>query len=313
MKHSPEEIGQRMDALHVWGALLPFNWAVKPSGTVFPYFCSVLKEEGGGVRVRFLMLEGWRTMHDYVRTRADANFGFCSSPTELPHLEMIVLESGETALFRHDPGFLPVGASAAQRELAAKILWESYGIMLRIESDPQLPMKYAEDRAVFARVENPQGEWRDEPLVIPDPAPHVEKISFEKADVKRAQDLPFESGSALEVDFRLIPGMGAGPQGARLRSVYQLIAVEPGAGAPAIDMKATVPADGGIRQLWESMPPRLLKALVGRGRIPGEIKVQSGRVFRFLRPLCMELPFKLSLHDSLPELRSSGIPGKGLP
>ena len=302
-----------MDALHVWGALLPFNWAVKPAGTVFPYFCSLMGENAAGVRVRFLMLEGWQTMHDYVRTRADVNFGFYSSPVELPHLEMIVLESGEIALFRHDPGFHPIRVAGAQRELAAKILWESYGIMLRIESDPQLPMKYADEKAVFARVENQNGEWRDEPLVIPDPIPHIEKIVFEKADVKRAQDLPFDNDSVLEVDFRLLPGVRADTPEARPRSIYQLIAVKPGCRTPVIDMKATVPQDGGLKQLWETMPPRLLKALVEHGRIPGEIKVQSGRVFRFLRPLCIELPFKLSLHDSLPELKSAGIPGKGLP
>lgn len=300
-----------MDALHVWGALLPFNWAVKPAGTVFPYFCSVLKEEANGVRVRFLMLEGWQTMHDYVRTRVDVNFGFYSSPTELPHLEMIVLESGEIALFRHDPGLFPVKAPDAQRELAARILWESYGIMLRIESDPQLPMKFAKDKAIFARVEDSKGEWHDEPLVIPDPQPHVEKISFAKADIKQAKDLPFESGAALEVDFRLLPGVKTTAPAARPRSVYQLVAIEPGGKAPAIDVKVTVPQDGGLKRMWESMPPQLLKGLIARGRIPGEIKVVSGRVFRFLRPLCLELPFKLSLHDSLPELKNAGLPGKG--
>ena len=88
--------------------------------------------------------------------------------------------------------------------------------------------------------------------------------------------------------------------------------VEPAGGkAPAIDVKVTVPQDGGLRRMWESMPPQLLKALIARGRIPGEIKVMSGRVFRFLRPLCLELPFKLSLHDSLPELKTAGLPGKG--
>ena len=51
------------------------------------------------------------------------------------------------------------------------------------------------------------------------------------------------------------------------------------------------------------MPAQLLKALIGRGRIPGEIRLRSGRVFRLLRPLCEELPFKLSLHDELPELK----------
>ena len=38
------------------------------------------------------------------------------------------------------------------------------------------------------------------------------------------------------------------------------------------------------------------------GRVPGEICLVSGRVFRMLRALCVELPFKLSLHDSLPAL-----------
>ena len=300
-----------MDALHVWGALLPFNWVVKPAGTVFPYFCSVVKEGDGPVSVRFLMLEGWQTMHDYVHTRMDVNFGFYSSPTELPHLEMIVLESGEIALFRHDPGFFPIKAPDAQRELAAKILWESYGIMLRIESDPQLPMKFAGEKAIFARVEGFDGQWRDEPLVIPDPQPHVEKISFEKADIKRAKDLPFESGAALAIDFRLLPGVKTAAPEARPRSVYQLVAVESGGNAPALDVKVTVPQDGGLRRMWESMPSQLLKALIARGRIPGEIKVLTGRVFRFLRPLCIELPFKLSLHDSLPELNTTGLPGKG--
>jgi hypothetical protein len=257
------------------------------------------------------MLEGWQTMHDYVRTRLDANFGFYSSPTELPHLEMIVLESGEIALFRHDPGLLPVKAPDAQRELAAKILWESYGIMLRIESNPQLPMKFAGEKAIFARVEDSSGQWHDEPLVIPDPQPHVEKIAFAKADIKQAKDLPFESGSTLQVDFRLLPGLKTTTPAARPRSVYQLFAIEPGGKVPAIDIKVTMPQDGGLRRMWESMPPQLLKALIMRGKIPGEIKVISGRVFRFLRPLCMELPFKLSLHDSLPELKNAGLPGKG--
>ena len=53
------------------------------------------------------------------------------------------------------------------------------------------------------------------------------------------------------------------------------------------------------------MPPRLLKNLIARGRIPGNIRLLSGRVFRMLRPLCVEIPFKISLHDSLPRLEQA--------
>ena len=50
------------------------------------------------------------------------------------------------------------------------------------------------------------------------------------------------------------------------------------------------------------MPPQLLRELIRIGKVPGEIKVRSGRVFRMLRPLCIELPFKLSLHEKLEHL-----------
>ena len=54
--------------------------------------------------------------------------------------------------------------------------------------------------------------------------------------------------------------------------------------------------------MWESMPQQLLTQFLARGRVPGRIRVVSPRVFRFIRPLGMELPFRLSLHESLPDL-----------
>ena len=142
-----EEIAARMDALGLWEALAPYNWAVKPKGTAFPYFCSVFKGDGKLVKVRFLMLEGWQTLHDYVHIRVDNNFGFYSSPMEMPKLELVLTLAGEIKLFRHDPGYMPQEANEAQRALARKILWEAYGVMMRVESDRALPMKqvyYAE-------------------------------------------------------------------------------------------------------------------------------------------------------------------------
>jgi hypothetical protein len=53
------------------------------------------------------------------------------------------------------------------------------------------------------------------------------------------------------------------------------------------------------------MPRRVLANIIAKGRVPGEIKVVSGRVFRLMRPLCMDLPFRLSLHDRLPRLEAA--------
>ena len=295
------EIGAKMNALDLWEVLMPFNWAVKPRGTAFPYFCSVLKGEKEPVRYRFLMIEGWQTLHDYIRTRIDRNYGFYSTPSEMPHFELVALTSGETRLFRHDPGYVPQELKPSpQRDLAAKILWEAYGVMLRLETDRKLPLKYADEKSVFARVEGKDGVWSDEPLSIPDPPALVEKVAFAKDDLKAAKDLPLHAGSALSLDFRLVPRLMT--QETRPRCVYELKAVDAVTGALAFESRASADRDGGLKALWESMPAQVLKLLLKRGALPGEIKVCSGRVFRMLRPLCIDLPFKLSLHDELPVL-----------
>ena len=301
MSRTPEEIGAKMDALGLWQLLEPYNFAVKPRGTVFPYFCTVLKGERKPVKVRFLMLEGWQTLHDYVRTRIDRNFGFYSSPMEMPHFELVVLESGEMKLFRHDAGYMPQEANEVQRVLAARILWEAYGVLLRVESDHKLPMRFADEKAIFARVEDAKGTWTDTPLEIPDPPPYSEKLSFPKADIKAAQDLPFVKEDVLDLDFRLLPSVMT--KEPRPRCVYGLIAVDPKTGTRVIDSRVSVHPEAGIRGMWESMPGQVLKELVRHGKIPGEIRLCTGRVFRLLRALCLELPFKLSLHDSLSSLK----------
>jgi len=298
--HAAGELGAKMDALGLWGLLEPYNFAVKPKGTAFPYFCTVLRDAQGPVKVRFLMLEGWQTLHDFVRTRFDNNFGFYSTPAEMPHFELVVPKDGEPRVFRHDPGYVPQPANDAQLELVGRILWEAYGVMMRVEADGKLPLKFADDRAIFARVERADGEWVDEPLVIPDPPPHVEKISFSKADVGKAKDLPFAADCAFEVDFGIAQGvMTTDP---RPRAVYALVAADAGTGERMVDCRMSVAADGGLRSLWESMPAQFLRELIRIGKVPGEVKVRSMRMFRMLRPLCLELPFKLSLHEKLARL-----------
>ena len=295
MKRLPEEIGAKMNALGLWDVLEPYNFAVKPKGTAFSYFCTILKGGGKPVKVRFLMLEGWQTLHDYVRTRIDRNFGIYSTPVELPHLELVVLTNGETKVFRHDTGYMPLEAAGAQRDLAARILWEAYGVMMRVEGDARLPMRFSADKAIFARVETADGQWEDRPLEIPDPPPYTEKVSFPKQDIKTAQDLPFAKEDVLELDFGLLPNVMT--KEARPRCVYELKAVDPKTRTVVVASRVSVHPEAGLRGLWESMPAQVLKELIRLGKVPGEIKTRSGRVFRFLRPLCLDLPFKLSLHD----------------
>lgn len=294
---SLEELGRKLDALNLWDAAMPFNWVVKPSGVVFPYFCTLLKGDGVNVKIRFLMLEGWQTFHDYIRTRIDRNFGFYLTPMEMPHFELVVAASGETMLFRHDPGYMPRSLNEKERALCHKILWEAYGVMMRFETDRKLPLRFASEKSMFARVESTNGGWSDMPLSIPEPRPCVEEVSFPKALVSKAKDLPFETSMSVAVDFRLLPNVMTKED--RPRCAYQLLVVDMATGVRIVQDKTSVSPEGGLKAMWQPMPSRVLAGLVEYGRIPGSMKVVSGRVFRFLRSICLELPIKLSLHDRI--------------
>ena len=303
MKARPDsvaEIAHRMDALSLWDAVAPYNWAVCPKGTVFPYFCSTMQESGTPVKLRFFLIEGWQTFHDYIRTRIDANFGFYSTPMELSHFELVFPVNGDVRLFRHDPCYLPRLANAAEEAFCAKMLWESYGVMMRVESDPGLPLRFASEKAMFARVEGADGAWSDSALEIPPPRPHVESITFAKADLAKAKDLPFAAEEKLDVGFSLVVGLAT--QEPRQRCVYRLVVVDSATGEKIVSDQVSPQPDGGLRTMWESVAPRLLKHFLARGRIPGEVRVSSARLFRLLRPICLDVPLKLSLHDSLPSL-----------
>ena len=303
MERTIEDIGAKMDALGVWEAVAPYNWAVCPKGTVFPYFCCVMKGDGNPVNVRFMMVEGWQSFHDFVRTRIDPNFGFYSTPMEIPHFELVFVSGGTVRLFRHDPCFMPRLATDAERAFCSKILWESFGVMMRVEADSELPMKFAAEKAMFARVEGDGCEWADKALSIPDPRPHVESVTFAKVDLAKAKDLPFAAEEKIAVDFSLVVGLST--KEPRARCVYRLSAHDAATGEQFIaDAVSPVP-DGGLRAMWEGVAPRLLKHLLAHGRIPGEIMVCSQRLFRMLRPLCLDLPLKLSLHDKLPGVNAN--------
>lgn len=299
----PEQIGCKIDSLGLWDAALQYNWAVKPLGTALPYFCTVMKDAGPLVRYRLMLLEGWQTVHDYVRLRVDRNYGFYSTPMELPHFELVTLASGGVKIFRNDPGYVPRDLVDREKPMVSRILWEVYGLMMRLESDNMLPVKYSDERAMFARVESAPGTWNDAPLAIPDAQPYVERISIRKDDISRAKDLPFASEEAIEADFRIMPVMVT--REARPRCAYALSAIDCATGERFVWDRTSVRPDFGLKGMWESLAPRLLSHLIARGRIPGEIKLVSGRMFRMVRPICMELPIKVSLHDSLPRLEES--------
>jgi len=298
-ERSPVEVAAKIDALGLWKIAAPSNWAVRLHGTAVPYFCSILLFDEGPVRVRFLMLEGWQTFHDYLLHRLDSSAGFYLTPAEMPHFEVCFLREGPPHIFRHDPGYQPreLLPDEPRADLCARILWQSYGVMMRLEADPKLAFAYADEQSMFARIEALDGTWSDGPLAIIPPRPHVESVSLPKADLKTAADLPLVADEAWDCDVTILTDIVT--RDPRPRCVYSFHAADARTGASVFDSRAAMDPDGGLRGLWEGVPVVLLKQMLALRRIPGEVRVSSKRLFRLLRPLGVELPFKLSLHDQI--------------
>lgn len=298
---NPDQIAAKIDALGAWEALLPFNWAVKLHGCALPYFCTLFKDAGSPVRYRLLMIEGWQTFHDYVLFLRDRSFGYYCSPLEMPHYELIVGD-GLRQILRHDTGFVPRPLMECERGKVARLLWEAYGVMMRFESDRSLPMKYAGERAMFARIETGPDKCADGPLEIPSPRPYVERFALERDLIGKAKDIPFADGAVWEIDFRPVFSMVTREE--RRRYAYRLVAVAAATGAIVFERTASISSPMALKQLWESLPQEVLERIVAVGSVPGEIATCSPRVFRALRALGMEIPFKLTLCKRLDRIEA---------
>lgn len=295
-----DEVARKYDALGTWEKSLRYNWAVKLAGVAFPYFCTSMAGDGKEVRYRLLMIEGWENFYFCVKLRQDSDFGFYTTPMELPHIELVSYIDGDVRLFRHRPGYVPQPLADADKPLAARILWQCYGVMMRIESDDGPIMKYADEHAMFGRLETSPGVWRDNAFPIWRPRPYVENIRLPADLVAKAKSIPLSVNLTVELDFYLVHDVISRDEVPRC--CYRLAAASEKYARTVFCLNLGVSDEMPLKELWESIPARILAEFVKFGRVPGEIKVSSMRMFRYLRPIGMEIPFRISLHSHLPAI-----------
>ena len=202
---------------------------------------------------------------------------------ELEYIHTDKKESG-TAYPLHDGVSLllrlPRALGTRESELCAKVMWEAYGVMMRLETDGNLPLKYAAEKAMFARVQDASGNWADFPMEIPPMRPYVEEISFSKANLAKAKDMPLADGYQIELDFRILPNVMTREE--RARCAYELLAVDSASGERIFSDRTSVLPDSGLKGMWLQMPSKVLERLLEGQRLPAQIKVTSGS---FKQPL----------------------------
>ena len=107
-----------------------------------------------------------------------------------------------------------------------------------------------------------------------------------------------------EIDFVMVPTYQTREK--RSRFLYVLAGVDAATGERRVWEKMSVDGKpGGLKRLWEAHAQRVLDRILIEGRVPGELHVRSQRVMRFLRPLGLQLPFKLVQHEKLPSLATA--------
>lgn len=297
MEHTAEEIAAKIDSLGMWDVLCRYNFAIKPLNTPFHYFFSAKCDGAGAAGKRIMLFEGWRTYHDYVHLMADRNYGLFTVPLEFPHFELVASGAGRFMPLRFDPGYVPRAPEGDAMTLCSKIVWQVYGMAMRMENDEKLPLSYADGRALFSRVETADGKWEDAPFPIPDEIPQKESIAIAAKLVNAAKDLPIDANLSYEIDFRAIPNLVT--KEAKQRYAYRLAVADGTSGDSILSEFTSVRNSSEVRSAWLDISSRMMSLFARTGRIPSEIKVLSQRMMRILRPVGMELPIKISLHDSL--------------
>ncbi len=306
-KRNPYEIAAAIAELDVWDKVASHNWALVPQMSEEPYIVTAGPEKDrdtGPVAGRLLLFPGLENFRNFAVTRRVPEFGVWMSPLEFRHWEVIAVKNGRAEIYGYVPGYVPQPPSEADQAFLAPLLYESLGILMRIEEDPGLPLRYFKgEHALFARKEVVEDVWQDGPLRMPadNEVKFVERVSLDTAKCKLAAKLPVVADEKWEVDFVLIPAYHT--REARPRFLYVFAAVDASTGVRAVWLKMSVGGtDNALKALWEGHAARLLEAMLRLGRAPAEIHVRSGRVARFLRPLGMHVPFKLVHHAKLPAL-----------
>lgn len=308
-KTNIDEVARAIVALGVWKRASKYNWALVSEMFERPLIAAVDCPAQGAVAGRLLLFNGFEAYRDFRIFQANRDVTFAMSPADIDHLEIIGLKDGTSQVLDFRPGFVPAAPDPELRSLLAPVAYECYGLLLRMEDEPELALAYKSRNALFSRREGLDGRWTDAPLALPPESAltWVEKVAFDKNKCARAARFDLATEEVWEADF--IPMPLYHTEEAKSRMMFLFAAVDSRTGERRVWRKLAVdpacPRDGSLnslKALWESLASQLLEGVLAFGKVPGAIHVNSGRMARFLRPLGLQLPFKLVHHRMLPRL-----------
>lgn len=311
-KNNIDDIAKAISALNAWEKASKYNWALVSEMFDNPLIACVSIQQNGPMAARLMLFNGFAAHRDFAIFTQNQDVSFALSPLDFDHYEVIGLKDGGAEVFDYRPGYAPVHPDEETRALLAPVLYECYGLMLRLEDDPEIPAMYKAENAMFSRREGLDGKWRDAPLRPPDmnTVTWTERVGLDRMKCAQAARFNMAQGEVWEADFIQIPIFRT--EDPQPRIMYLFAAVDAKTGEKRVWDKLVVdpkiPRNGSmdaLKQLWESLASRMLEGVLKRAMVPAEIHVRTQRVMRFMRPLGLQIPFKLVLHQQLPRLTTA--------
>ena len=295
---------QSIVALNVWRKAGVYNWALLPQTSAEPIVVHVESKPQGAIAGRLLFFPGFAAYRDFALLLQAPDMGLALSQIDVTHWELVGMNDGRHEFQTFRTGYAPRLANDADRAFLAPLVHECLGLMIRFDEEPELPVKFADDKALFARQEGLDGKWHDAPCPMPKDPPlaREERIALGRKECAAAAQLTFAEGEAWEVDFFGVPACRTEEPEPRIMYLFAAVDAQTGRRRAWDRMSVTGNAPDGLKPLWEGLAQRLLAAILRHGRIPGAVNIRSERMARFLRPLGLQIPFRLVQHAKLPAL-----------
>lgn len=310
-------------------ALDPWQWmtlghlfGVQPYGSREPGFV-LFSEQGEPMRRTISVYSGWRAFRNafanhmaqdrrspleraveesWVRLMFLSSEGLGRSDRlVLKRLGLYPSEANEFPAFcSQKVGYFPDRLSAAEVAWLQAVLYQAYGMALRIEAAPLLTQERL-PQTFFVRQQDANGAWHDAWVDEPPVADGSVDVSIDLDLVRRIKGLQ-QDAMVLQADLVLTPIRAKSPTNFRSEAIYILLLMN--RETEVIICCDALQAVEGIEQMWSCVPGVVLRELERLGCIPAEIEVQSERMLNVMRPLTEWLPFKLTRHRRLAVIES---------
>lgn len=311
-KSSIEDAACAISALNAWKRASKYNWGIVSQLLEHPLIVSIddkVREPAVG---HLMLFNGFDAFRDFRIFQSNRDLSYATTPADIDHFEVVGFKDGSAQVIDFRPGYAPRRVDGETAAILAPPIYECYGLLLRMEDESGLAQSFASENALFARSEGLDGKWRDSPLKLPVDGSFswTERISYDKTKCSKASRFDLATEEVWEADFIPVPLFHTDDSDARI--MYLFAAVDIRTGERRVWRKMSVDStsrrDGtlnAMKPLWESLSAQLLEGILAFGKVPGAIHVNSGRMARFLRPLGLQLPFKLVHHKILPRLAAT--------